>query len=284
MKKLLNILTVCVLMALIPVTSNAQEPLMSPKHDGVSIGNVKVSREGTDLVVDYQIMLGDNVLSCSVEVVMFVGGTGGQKYVLNSSELKGDFGKITQSGFKQVRYSVENRKAQIAGRDIRFTLNVRNKDVMDGKIVTMFSTSVVPQFSCGVMLGYVKKFGGYVKIRTNFRSSQSAYQVDKSGRIDGGGIIWTNGTQRKTRLQATGGALFRLNRWLYPYAGLGYGSRDVLWQDYREDWARVTDYSCKGVAAEVGAIAKIGPVAFSAGVSTTSFKYTEFELGVGVIF
>ncbi len=284
MKKLLNILTVCVLMTLIPVTSNAQEPLMSPKHDGVSIGNVKVSREGTDLVVDYQIMLGDNVLSCSVEVVMLVGGTGGQKYVLNSSELKGDFGKITQSGFKQVRYSVENRKAQIAGRDIRFTLNVRNKDVMDGKIVTMFSTSVVPQFSCGVMLGYVKKFGGYVKIRTNFRSSQSAYQVDKSGMIDGGGIIWTNGEQRKIRLQATGGALFRLNRWLYPYAGLGYGSRDVLWQDYREDWARVTDYSCKGVAAEVGAIAKIGPVAFSAGVSTTSFKYTEFELGVGVMF
>lgn len=284
MKKLLNILTVCVLMALIPVTSNAQEPLMSPKHDGVSIGNVKVSREGTDLVVDYQIMLGDNVLSCSVEVVMLIGGTGGQKYVLNSSELKGDFGKITQSGFKQVRYSVENRKAQIAGRDIRFTLNVRNKDVMDGKIVTMFSTSVVPQFSCGVMLGYVKKFGGYVKIRTNFRSSQSAYQVDKSGKIDGGGIIWTNGEQRKARLQATGGVLFRLNRWLYPYAGLGYGSRDVLWQDYREDWARVTDYSCKGVAAEVGAIAKIGPVAFSAGVSTTSFKYTEFELGVGVMF
>ena len=268
MKKLLNILTVCVLMALIPVTSNAQEPLMSPKHDGVSIGNVKVSREGTDLVVDYQIMLGDNVLSCSVEVVMLVGGTGGQKYVLNSSELKGDFGKITQSGFKQVRYNVENRKAQIAGRDIRFTLNVRNKDVMDGKIVTMFSTSVVPQFSCGVMLGYVKKFGGYVKIRTNFRFSQSAYQVDHNGRIDGGYFT------------STGGALFRLNRWLYPYAGLGYGSRDK----FRLEFGGLTDYSCKGVEAEVGAIAKIGPVAFSAGVSTTSFRYAEFDLGVGVMF
>jgi hypothetical protein len=57
----------------------------------------------------------------------------------------------------------------------------------------------------------------------------------------------------------------------------------VHWQDYNGQWAQVSDYSCKGIAAEAGLIIKMGPVAVSAGVSTTAFRYTELEVGIGLM-
>ncbi len=281
MKKLLNILTVYALILCFADSAYAQMPLQSPRKDGVSIGNTRISRDDKDLVVDYQIMLGDDVLSCNVQVIMLVGG---QEVKLQPVELKGDFGKITESGFKQVRYNVEDRKQQLAGKDIRFTLSVNSKDVLDNEILAMYNMSVTPQLSYGLMLGYVKKFGGYVKFRSDFQFGKPSYICNKAGEIEGGGMLWTSGAQRKSRLQVTGGALFRLTKWLYPYAGVGYGSRDVQWQDYQGNWAQVSNYSCKGISAEAGAIVKMGPVALSAGVSTTAFKYTELELGIGVMF
>lgn len=281
MKKLLNILTVYALILCFADSAYAQMPLQSPRKDGVSIGNTRVSRDDKDLVVDYQIMLGDDVLSCNVQVIMLVGE---QEIVLQPSELKGDFGKITESGFKQVRYNVEDRKQQLAGKDIRFTLNVKNKNVLDDEILAMYNMSVTPQLSYGLMLGYVKKFGGYVKFRSDFQFGPASYTCNRSGEIAGGGLLWANGQQRKSRLQATGGVLFRLTKWCYPYVGAGYGTRSVQWQDYQGQWAEVADYSCKGIAAEAGVILKIGPVAVSAGYSSTAFKYSELELGIGVMF
>lgn len=284
MKRLLKISVICTLMLLSMSMAKAQDPLMSPKADGVSIGNVKVSRDDKDLVVDYQIMLGDKVLSCSVEVTMLVGGPDGVRLPIDVRDLKGDFGTITESGFKQVRFNVESKKVYLAGKDIRFILNVKSKDVLDSKIVTVASMGVYPQLSYGAMLGYVKKFGGYVKFRSDFNSINSSYLCSRNGEVEGGGNMWASGKQAKARIHATGGFMLRATKWLYPYVGAGYGSRNVYWQDYEGEWAMVSDYSCKGLAVEAGAILKLGPVAISAGVSTTAFKYSELEIGVGIMF
>ena len=282
--KIFNIIAAGVLMVMGSLSAQGQTTLPEPKKNDVSIGNVKLSRDDKDLVLDYEIRLGDNVLSCSVEVIMLVGGADGQKYPLTASELKGDFGKITQSGAKQIRYNVERSKERLAGRDIRFTLNVKGKNVLDNEILAMGSVAVMPQMSYGLMLGYVKKFGGYIKFRSDFNFAQASYQCNSTGEIDGGGYMWSSGARRHSRLQATGGVLFRAAKWLYPYAGVGYGARSVHWQDWEGNWAQVSDYSCVGVAAEAGLILKLGPVAVSAGVSNTAFKFTELEVGVGVMF
>lgn len=282
--KIFNIIAAGVLMVMGSLSAQGQTTLPEPKKNDVSIGNVKLSRDDKDLVLDYEIRLGDNVLSCSVEVIMLVGGADGQKYPLTASELKGDFGKITQSGAKQIRYNVERSKERLAGRDIRFTLNVKGKNVLDDEILAMGSVAVMPQMSYGLMLGYVKKFGGYIKFRSDFNFAQASYQCNSIGEIDGGGYMWSSGARRQSRLQATGGVLFRAAKWLYPYAGVGYGSRSVHWQDWEGNWAQVSDYSCAGVAAEAGLILKLGPVAVSAGVSNTAFKFTELEVGLGVMF
>ena len=158
------------------------------------------------------------------------------------------------------------------------------KKSRDSRFLAIGSMSVMPQESYGLMLGYVKKWGGYAKFRSDYHFGSAEYICDKQGNIDGGGLIWTNGLQRKSRLQATGGALFSMTQWLYSYAGVGYGYRSVQWQDYYGKWAKVSDYSCNGISAEAGLILKIGPAAVSIGLSTTAFRYTDLEIGVGVMF
>lgn len=283
MKEVFRIYIVCMMTIFGTYSLNAQEVLKTPKSDEVSIGNVKVSREGKELVVDYQIILGDDVISCKVDVEMLVGANG-KKYTLKPSELKGDTGKITSTGFRQVRYDVEKRKTLLAGKDIRFTLKVSHKDALKGNYLAVASLGVVPQLSYGLMLGYVQKYGGYAKFRSDFKFPNSSYTCSSNGEIEGGGFIWTNGEQRKSFMQITGGGLFRVAKWFYPYVGAGYGSRRVLWQDFKGEWAKVSDFSCASVAFEAGAIFKFGPVALSTGVSTIGFRYTDWEIGVGVMF
>lgn len=261
--------------------SYAQHSLPAPKKNEVSIGNTKISRDNKELVVDYQIRLGDNVQSCVVDVVLNVDGRPLRNYSIE--DLRGDYGKITKSGQKQFRFNVERTRQTLADKEITFTLNIRSKDVLDDKILAMASLSVFPQMSYGAMVGYVKKLGGYAKFRSDFSSVTPSYDCASDGTFDGG-LFWASGRQKKSRMQATAGMLFRATKTVYPYVGAGYGSRGVYWEDSEGSWAQVIDYSCKGVAVEAGLIFGIGPVAVSAGVSTTSFKYVEAEVGIGVMF
>lgn len=247
----------------------------------VLISDTRISRDERELVVDYHIALGDNVLSCDVAVVLNVDGRPLKNY--EAEDLMGDYGKITSSGSKQIRFNVDRMKHTLAGKSITFTLNVRNKDVLDSKILAMASVSVFPQMSYGAMLGFVKKVGGYAKFRSDFSSVTPSYECASDGTFDGG-LFWASGRQKKSRMQATAGVLFRISKSVYPYVGAGYGSRGVYWEDQSGSWAQVADYSCKGVAAEAGMIFRLGPVAVSAGMSTTAFKYCEAEVGIGVMF
>lgn len=278
LEKMRNVVVIMVLLFSF-VTAQAQEYGRAAKNE-VVVSEARVSRDERELVVDYEIMLGDNVLSCEVEVVLKADG---RSVRYNPNDLIGDYGRITSSGQKQVRFNVENMKHALAGRAITFTLNVKSKDVLDNTVLAMASVSLFPQPSYGLMLGYVRKIGGYAKVRSDFGSVKPAYGCMSDGTMDGG-YFWASGEQKKARLQATAGMLFRASRNVYPYAGVGYGARGVYWEDFKGEWAQVEDYSCKGIAAEAGLIFKFGPVAFSAGVSSTAFKYVEAEIGIGVAF
>ena len=85
-------------------------------------------------------------------------------------------------------------------------------------------------------------------------------------------------------MNVTGGLLIRAAKFMYPYFGAGYGSRNVLWKDTDGAWVGISDYSFAGLSAEAGVIFKFGPVSLSAGVSNTAFKYTAAEVGLGVMF
>lgn len=150
-------------------------------------------------------------------------------------------------------------------------------------LLAQVSASIYPRMSCGVMLGYVQTIGGYVKFRSNFNSTKGLYNAASDLNIEGGGYFWPSGDKAESVMNVSGGMLLRATKSLYPYFGVGYGSRKMMWQDAGGKWANITDYTYTGISADAGLIFKLGPVALSAGVSTTAFKYTAAEVGIGVM-
>lgn len=151
-------------------------------------------------------------------------------------------------------------------------------------LLVMASASVYPSMSYGLMLGYVQTVGGYVKFRSNLDFTAGAYTASSDCNIEGGGYLWPSGEKTETIMNVTGGLLIRAAKFLYPYLGAGYGSRNVLWKDTDGAWVGISDYTYSGISAEAGLIFKFGPVALSAGVSNTAFKYTSAEVGLGIAF
>lgn len=147
--------------------------------------------------------------------------------------------------------------------------------------------------SYGVMVGFCKKNGGYVRIKTDFNFGlKTAVECDADGYIDGV-KGWYTGETQKARFAVTGGYMRHLfdmgdNASMYAYVGGGYGNRTVAWQtpgaDGEYQYAKVVPSSFQGVEAETGVVVRLGGFVLSAGVQSNSFKFYEANLGVGVMF
>lgn len=264
------------------IISNAQENVLNPKKNEVAVGNAKLSREKRELILDYDVALGQNVNSCVVDIQMYANG----RLVDTDGGFTGDFGLTKKSGSKQVIYKITNSAAEeLSGKEISFNIKIRNKDVFKTCYFALPNLSITKNYvGYGITVGCVRKVGGYLKFNSNFKKVTEAYSCDSSGQIADGGYIWTTGAIKKTGLSALGGVLFRAHKYIYPFFGAGYGYRNVYWGDAMGEWAKVTDYSHNGLAAEIGLMFKFGPVAISAGASTIMFKTVSAEVGIGVIF
>lgn len=317
MTKLKLFLTLLAL-ALAATLSYSQE-LTPPKRNGVSIGETKVSMGKDEIFIDYRILLGEDVQSCKVKVTMYLDYNPYRK----ATEFSGDIGKITESGFKRIRYDLSGRKERLAGRDISFRLEVSDKivsyrtaatyagngnffdnsvadrNIQEKKAIGtkwLISAQITPPFntlssqtsipaSYGVMVGVAKIVGGYVSVRSNFIFTTPTRSVRTYS-----DVVSPTSNTKISDLKATGGFIFRANKSLYPYAGVGYGfDRHLYGSYYRGNgfpayWCLVEDLSPQGYAAETGLISKVGPIAVSAGVSTIMFKTLSIDFGLGVMF
>ena len=130
-----------------------------------------------------------------------------------------------------------------------------------------------------VMLGSVKTFGGYLKVKTDLNYDESFAQNGKST----DSRYFTSETQ-KGRYAVTGGILWRVFSPLLLYGGFGYGNRWVNWKTVSGETFRVTDISYQGVELETGLILKIQKLVFSGGLSVSPFNYLEANIGVGIMF
>lgn len=147
----------------------------------------------------------------------------------------------------------------------------------------VLAQSVVPDFSFGLMTGVLYTAGFYVHFDSNFRFPQADYTCTSDGQASYG-QIWTTGRTQRSRLSATGGALWHPASWLTLYAGAGYGWRSLCWEDVSGRWAQVSDVSPRGVAADLGVVVNIDRFALSAGVSTLCFRRFDCVVGLGCYF
>ena len=142
------------------------------------------------------------------------------------------------------------------------------------------------QMSYGLMVAAMRRTGGYIKAKYSFSNTPSddfeCNDVGMSG--EDGEVQWYTGKTEKSRLSVTGGIVQRLWKPFYLYAGVGYGTRTLVWETVGGKWGKNKDHSLEGVEAEIGGILSAGPMVFSLGLQTNNFKYLEGNLGIGVIF
>lgn len=141
--------------------------------------------------------------------------------------------------------------------------------------------------SFGVMVGIVAKHGAYLRFQTDLASVSADWECDDTGHLTSGGTgipYYVEGASQKSRMSITGGYLCRIAKPLYAYIGAGYGSRTLAWETVEGELVKNTDHSATGVAAEVGAIGRLGCFALSVGCHTVNFKYLELSAGIGFFF
>jgi len=145
------------------------------------------------------------------------------------------------------------------------------------------------QAAFGVMVGMVQKHGGYLHGRFDFGSAPTTLKCNDDGVLSGGDFdgqtpFYNEGTKKKSRFSITAGYIYRLSKPIYGFVGLGYGQRTLAWQTTDGEWAKNTDHSASGIAAEIGGILRFGRVGISLSYQTIKFKYHEAGLGLGLFF
>lgn len=249
------------------------------KND-VIVSDAWVSRQSHTLVIDYSIDLGENVISCDVDLLMSVDGGSTFEKVKISDKLTGDIGRVTVSGSKRIVYDVGDMRNQLAGKEIAFKVKVSKKhNARDdkGKVFVMGTASSLKMF--GLRAGYVKRFGGYVSYNDTFTDD---WNVTDFGML--------------TNSSITGGLLMKANSWLYPYVGTGVGFLsfyDSYQNDYFEtfgDYPKDYHYDDTHtfIPFEIGSVFGIGHFMLSVAIEPVivmdkGFLFS-FELGVGFSF
>ena len=164
----------------------------------------------------------------------------------------------------------------------------RVADMLGGKPrgdVFILASISAPDMAYGLMAGYKhRNWGGYLALRTNFTSCKISYSCASDGSMENGSKIWPTGNEKRSNLMVGGGVLAGATKWLTVYAGVGYGTRKLAWEDVADNWVLVSDWSRSGFAAECGAVVSVRKLAISAGISTVAFRTAAFTCGVGVRF
>ena len=142
------------------------------------------------------------------------------------------------------------------------------------------------QISFGAMVGIVSKNGAYLRFRSDFGSASTELECDDTGALSNGAgtPYYKEGVTTKARMSITAGYLRQIIKPLYAYIGAGYGNRILAWETIDGELVKNTDHSTTGVAAELGAIGRLGQFAVSVGVQTVNFKYHELSAGIGFFF
>ena len=148
-----------------------------------------------------------------------------------------------------------------------------------GIIVNCAAPTVRP----GLMVRFdIGRSGFYIK-GSLWPVPQTSYFCKSDGTTDKG-FIWTTGKEKTGAWNISGGATLRIANPLRIYAGGGYGTKTVLWEDAAGEWAGVSDLSPAGFCADAGLLLDLGHFILMAGATTLSFRTIGFEVGAGIIF
>ena len=159
----------------------------------------------------------------------------------------------------------------------------RPKDLSTG--LTILGAWNPQSLSYGTMATITgRKLGVYIKGHSNFKTQVTAAYSCLSDGTSGGVPIWTTGKESHEEWSLGAGGIIRLSNAFSLYAGSGYGLSETLWEDAAGKWAKLDDYSAKGICADAGILFTKSYFQASAGISTIALKTPTIEIGLGFRF
>ena len=144
-----------------------------------------------------------------------------------------------------------------------------------------------PSAYYGGMIGICRTFGWYAK--GQYQPSESKDEIDWN--MDVSKVDYNTWTKEdRNRLSITSGPMVRLAKWMYLYAGAGYGDYGRIYSGSMGDYnySYFCPLRCKGLEAEGGVILKIGGFILSCGYSTIfsnvpvgEKQFGDLHIGIG---
>lgn len=191
--------------------------------------------------------------------------------------------QINSDKFGSLEYEFPERLAKSVV--YRLNLKLIIPESMKTRTLVMPLVGIGETLSYGVMVGVVRKWGGYVKAKYNFVNQSTSVNVNDNGSLEySSSYTWFTGNDKASRFSVTAGAMFRIILPLYVYAGMGYGTKTLAWEMADGNWAEASEHSVQGIASEVGLIYRLQNFAISAGVENTQGKCWEANVGIAVMF
>ena len=191
--------------------------------------------------------------------------------------------QINSDKFGSLEYEFPERLAKSVV--YRLNLKLIIPESMKTRTLVMPLVGIGETLSYGIMVGVVRKWGGYVKAKYNFVNQSTSVSASDEGFINNStSKAWFTGEDKASRFSVTAGAMYRVILPLYVYAGLGYGTKTLAWEMADGQWAEASEHSVKGIESEVGLIYRFQNFAVSAGMENTQGKCWEANVGVAVMF
>ncbi|MDL2309620.1 hypothetical protein LJC39_00650 [Parabacteroides sp. OttesenSCG-928-B22] len=254
------------------------------------IQNVRFQPFGQDIHVQYDLK-GLSFDSYAL-LNLYVSTNGGESFIGPLAQVDGNIGKVTGNGAKTVIWHAVRESGNING---QIVFEIRG-DVSKEKIKAenMLFYNVSGSSAAGLMYGRVARWGGYLRVKTNFSFEDAPYSCNDAGEVDYPGHYRLNASVHRSRLGVTAGMLYRTNSWLYLYGGAGAGFRRLIWlaNTFEEDLltpgkeiaAINTDHSAEGVELELGGIIRYKRLGITVGVNLIDFRFAEINGGIGFFF
>lgn len=160
-------------------------------------------------------------------------------------------------------------------------VKIEKQERSKGKFLILPGCSFGNTTSYSLMLGYVNKWGGFVKVKSSFGSRDSKAE---KGDVDD---AFYNGNSNKGRFSAYAGVVSRLHPYIYLYAGVGYGNKWLQWETISNTNIEIQSATYSGIDPEIGILFKIKMFTIGGGFNCLigkGHKNGEGNISAGIMF
>lgn len=142
--------------------------------------------------------------------------------------------------------------------------------------------SLDPQYSLGITIGHVKRFGYYISAMSwcRFAALTTDVECDINGFINNE-MQYFSGKSSNARLSLICGFMLRFSESLALKTGVGYGTRALAWETCDGKWIRNTYYGYNGIELNAGLQFFIDNFDVSLDFVSNRLKTYELRIGLG---